>query len=107
MTNKQEDRPRWDEAKAREVVSKSYGWIPHLLDNGDGTFSVMGHITCERCDYCDESYKEDPDGTKYDLYDRPMVHKFLEDPYAGRAVIEQEAARRFLELSEGEQDGPD
>jgi len=24
------------------------------LDNGDGTYSIMYHIVCEFCDYCEE-----------------------------------------------------
>lgn len=28
------------------------GYIRHILDNRDGTYSLMGHINCEFCDYC-------------------------------------------------------
>ncbi len=46
--------------------------IRHILDNGDGTFSVMCHISCEWCDYCEEARG---------VADPCMVHKAKEDPY--------------------------
>lgn len=34
--------------------------IHHVIDNGDGTFSLMSHINCEHCDFCQE-YEENKD----------------------------------------------
>ena len=48
-----EDRPRFSEAEVREHLRDTKSsMVEHLLDNGDGTFSVMAHIVCEHCDYC-------------------------------------------------------
>ncbi len=78
-----ETRPRFDLETALKVVKHSEGWVPHLLDNEDGTYSVMSHITCEQCDYCDDYFEADPDGTKYDLYEgNIMIHRVKADPYS-------------------------
>jgi hypothetical protein len=48
-----EDRARMTLEEARSVCERPTNVITHLLSNDDGTFSVMSHIVCEHCDYCD------------------------------------------------------
>lgn len=62
-------RTRMSYADAVVLVEKPGNTIRHLLDNEDGTYSVMSHIVCEFCDYCAES--------------RGLltVHKAKADPY--------------------------
>jgi hypothetical protein len=51
------NRPRFGEAEVREYLAgeaRQSNAIHHLLDNQDHTFSVMSHIVCEHCDYCDD-----------------------------------------------------
>jgi hypothetical protein len=49
-----EDRFRYTEEEARRIlVDEADAAIMHLLLNDDGTFSIMSHIVCEHCDYCD------------------------------------------------------
>jgi lipoate synthase len=49
-----EDRPRYTEEEARRILAEgACAAIMHLLLNDDGTFSIMYHIVCEHCDYCD------------------------------------------------------
>lgn len=47
------NRPRYTYDEALAIVMERGPWINHLLDNQDGTYSTMGHITCDSCDYCD------------------------------------------------------
>ena len=50
-----ENRPRYAEKEARMALEHRAGsMVMHLLDNQDGTFSIMEHIVCEHCDYCTE-----------------------------------------------------
>ena len=47
------NRDRYTETEARDILENTTSnVIMHLLDNEDGTFSIMGHIVCEHCDYC-------------------------------------------------------
>lgn len=49
-----EDRFRYTEEEARRIlVEGADAFIMHLLINDDDTFSIMQHIVCEWCDYCD------------------------------------------------------
>ena len=34
------------------LLNSQSNMIAHLLDNGDGTYSLLYHIVCEHCDYC-------------------------------------------------------
>jgi hypothetical protein len=53
------DNPRYDGRwrgtldQARSIVDSPSNMISHILANDDGTFSVMSHIVCEFCDYCE------------------------------------------------------
>jgi len=50
-----ENRAKYSEEEARRILVEEAGAaVMHLLDNGDGTFSIMSHIVCEMCDYCIE-----------------------------------------------------
>ncbi len=53
--------------------------ISHLLDNGDGTYSVMCHIVCEWCDYCDS---QGDCRLKPDCVPVP----YQDDPYQGQEI---------------------
>lgn len=48
-----DDRERMTLDDAKFVAERPTNVITHLLSNDDGTFSVMSHIVCEHCDYCD------------------------------------------------------
>lgn len=39
--------------EARLAASKG-NMTSHILDNQDGTYSIMSHLVCEWCDYCEE-----------------------------------------------------
>ena len=81
-------RPRFSLVEARASLAKPSNAICHLLDNQDGTFSIMSHINCEHCDYCDEYNNwwelKKTNGLTFaeicKLEDPPFVAK--EDPYA-------------------------
>jgi len=50
-----DNRPRFTEEEARrDLVDYPSAKITHLISNDDGTFSLLGHIVCEYCDYCEE-----------------------------------------------------
>lgn len=51
-----EKRFRMTEALARDRLKKENcgSMVCHLLSNDDETFSLLYHIVCEWCDYCDE-----------------------------------------------------
>jgi hypothetical protein len=73
------DRWRGTETEAREdLLNTDSNMIRHLLDNGDGTFSIMEHIVCEMCDYC---YSQGDCRGRTDNY---LAVPFQEDPYGGR-----------------------
>ena len=69
------DRDRGTKEKCLEILAKPNNAISHLLDNEDGTFSIMYHIVCEHCDYCNEE-------GKIDIATNPhFAHIAKEDPY--------------------------
>lgn len=39
---------------AKIVLVRETNCARHILDNGDGTYSVFFHFDDTRCDYCDE-----------------------------------------------------
>ena len=49
-----EERWRGTLEEAMECYLTPTNAITHLLYNDDGTYSIMSHIVCEHCDYCDE-----------------------------------------------------
>lgn len=46
--------------RQRGTIEEAESWASmpgetrHVIANDDGTFSVMSHIVCEWCDYCDQ-----------------------------------------------------
>ena len=87
MSTKFEERPRFTLAEAIEICKRG-GFIRHILNNGDGTYSVMGHINCEHCDYCDENNEWWEQQKKMGLsseqisnLDERNVHTPKADPY--------------------------
>lgn len=47
------ERDRMTIEQAVGVATQPTNVITHVLANDDKTFSVMSHIVCEHCDYCD------------------------------------------------------
>lgn len=39
--------------EAEDFLRQPSPMIRHLLDNGDNTYSIMAHINCEWCDFCE------------------------------------------------------
>lgn len=69
------NRNRMSYEEAVEISSRPTNVITHLLRNeDDGSYSVMSHIVCEYCDYCDE--QGDCRGV---LHPTPCIAK--ENPY--------------------------
>lgn len=80
MSSDFEDRDCMTEEEARTFIRDTESpMILHLLKNEDGSYSVMGHVVCEYCDYC--VAQGDCRG-KYDA--KPQVAK--EDPYTNQRV---------------------
>jgi hypothetical protein len=48
------NRMRMTLEQAQRVIDAPSNRIRHILKNDDDTYSIMGHIVCEFCDYCDE-----------------------------------------------------
>lgn len=69
------DRERFSLADARLIDKGLVGRISHILDNKDGTYSVIGHSVCEHCDYCDESNK------MVGVPDSERIHTARPNPY--------------------------
>jgi len=67
------ERERFNLETATEVYKRPSNTLRHLLDNGDGTYSVMGHIVCEWCDYC-EVERNNKEGVV-------TIHSAQENPY--------------------------
>lgn len=63
--------------------------IAHIIDNQDGTFSVMRHINCEFCDYCGERNAWYDAGVPLEEIDA-RAHIAKSDPY-------EEQKKRFPE----------
>lgn len=48
------DRERLSEEDAKSLILNSQSnMILHLVKNEDDSFSIVGHIVCEFCDYCE------------------------------------------------------
>jgi hypothetical protein len=45
-------RPKLTLEAAKELVSQLQVWLCHILDNQDGTYSILNHAHNEVCDYC-------------------------------------------------------
>lgn len=57
------ERDRFSVIEKAIEVANSDKWgrilsIRHVLSNEDGTFSVMAHINCEFCDYCEQANQD-------------------------------------------------
>lgn len=75
------DRDRYGTyEEALEAYKKGTGWILHILVNEERDFSIMGHLVCEWCDYCDQRNLAFKAGLRYSN-DYPLVHMAKEDPY--------------------------
>lgn len=72
-----EDRPRYSLEECRQACVEGSNAIMHVLDNGDETYSIMQHIVCEWCDYCDTQGDCRSGGGPADFEPVP----FKEDPY--------------------------
>ena len=76
-------KDRWrgtlEEARAHAEKPKGLLSVSHVLDNGDGTYSVMSHINCEWCDYCSAER-----GIK------TTVHQYKPNPYENQEKFEDD-----------------
>jgi hypothetical protein len=63
------DRERITLAEAKALMAVPSNTIDHLLANDDGTYSVMSHIVCEFCDYCQAGKAAEPHSAKPDPYE--------------------------------------
>jgi hypothetical protein len=74
-------------AEAVQVRKRPSNMISHLLINDDATYSVVYHIVCEHCDYCDSRGVRlrrpgDPDyGFCGEYFDADEPHPFKENIY--------------------------
>lgn len=75
-----EDRPRYTYEEMIKEMQKPEAWVKHALLNDDGTYSVMRHINCEWCDYCDAANAAYDSGLR-STEARPFIHMVKEDPY--------------------------
>lgn len=77
-----EDRPRFTLDEALKELQLETFWIRHLLDNGDGTYSIMSHIPCDWCDYCETQGnavgKVDIQAVPFQNDPREHIHKAYE-----------------------------
>lgn len=81
-----ENRWRGTEKEARiSLLNSKSNMIGHLLDNQDNTFSIMSHIVCEYCDYCEE--QGDCRG-RYDM--KPCIAKENSYELIDKAITEWE-----------------
>jgi len=77
------DRDRGDLETVTKWYKETSGWIPHMLLNDDGTYSIMLHINCEWCDYCEAEDAASRVGIRngWSLDRPPLIHQAKEDPY--------------------------
>jgi hypothetical protein len=72
-----ENRPRGTLEQVQSYIEASVGGaVPHIVDNQDGTYSVVSHINCEYCDYClEESHGQTHHIAKENIYEHvsPMI----------------------------------
>ena len=91
MSDNFKNRGRYSLEKVKELCETG-NTINHIIDNEDGTYSVMCHINCEHCDYCDLSNEwwdnKKSEGLSYDeicKLEKPTF-KAQEDPYKFQKV---------------------
>jgi hypothetical protein len=83
-----EERQRMTHGEAMSLLVRPSNAIEHLMDNGDGSYSIVFHIVCEHCDYCDAESEawgkgeHDPEAGKW------MVHAAKEDIYERQRAAE-------------------
>lgn len=76
------DRDRYSTFdEARKIQKEMTGWISHIIFNEDKKdFSIMGHINCEWCIYCQQRNIAYENGLRYGD-DYPLIHLAVENPY--------------------------
>lgn len=72
------DRARYSLEEVTEIHKEPTNAITHVLDNGDGTYSLMYHIVCEHCDYC--AAQNGVEGRWWDN-NGFIIHPAKENPY--------------------------
>ena len=93
-------RPRFETIEEAEAY-RAAGWptvlsIRHITRNeDDGTFSVLAHINCEFCDYCEEGTKAEPHLAKENPYERQEMYE-RESEY--RPPTQEEIAAEYGKL---------
>lgn len=95
------DRPRFKTLE--EAISYSEGpWssiysVHHILLNPEGDFSVMCHINCEFCDYCEAANEDHSLHINEAKYRTCGPHPYREDPYTIRDAREAEIEKEWKE----------
>lgn len=80
MSFKDRDRYKTFDDALKQTKSMC-GWIHHILFNEDQKdFSIMAHINCEWCLYCEQRNIAYKNGLRYEN-DYPLVHLAVENPY--------------------------
>lgn len=79
-----ESRLRMTKEQAMELLANSNSnMVAHLLDNQDGTYSLVYHIVCEYCDYCESQgdcrWRPDaqPQPAKVRIYETTSPYYYL------------------------------
>ena len=72
MSRNLRERMTLDEAFA--AVQKG-NMIEHIVKNDDDTFSIVAHIVCEYCDFCEESHNKTLSEYGRDAYLGPFLFK--------------------------------
>jgi hypothetical protein len=81
-----QDRTKFQKfSEALAVMKKCTGWINHIILNEDKSFSIMSHINCEWCDYCDQRNAAYDNGIRYSDDDYPLVHEAKQDPHENQS----------------------
>ena len=62
------DRMRFTYDEAVKLKKEPTNKISHLVKNDDETYSLVYHINCEWCDYCEEGEANEPHAAKEDIY---------------------------------------
>lgn len=89
--NTNESRHKMSLEEARKVAMKTA--ICHVVENSDNTYSVVGHINCEYCDFCEEAsaiwQANKAKGMSFEELrkkDLELVHGFKEDIYSEQKI---------------------
>lgn len=69
LMSKYNERSRMTLEQALKKKAEPTNMISHLMRNEDETYSLVYHINCEFCDYCEEGIKKEPYLAKENIYE--------------------------------------